>query len=404
LNTTEDRLEPATARLAAKPVLALVFTAGEVVLNPSRFPAGRKATAIGREAPPGGIALPGDPRVSRRHAALHADVLGQIRIVDQGSRNGVLVNRRRVPEALLGAGDVVQIGDSFFVVSMDSPQQAGPDAEIPALIGCAPVIRRLRAALARIAATDAALLLLGESGSGKDVAARALHDLSGRRGPFVAVNCSAIPEALAESQLFGHVGKAFTGAEASLGLFRAAAGGTLFLDEVGDLPMSVQPKLLRVLQDHCVRPLGQTASVAVDVRIVAATNRDLGKDIEQQRFRGDLYARLAELPPLEMPALRDRREDILLLLAHSLGLAQLRLDARLVEALLLDPWTYNVRALMTVARQVRMAAEEGPYDLGMVTMPGWTGATRRRSARSRYWLLARWTASRCPIECGWRRC
>ena len=170
------------------------------------------------------------------------------------------------------------------------------------------------------------------------------------------MNCGAIPEPLAESQLFGHLGGAFTGAhKPQPGVFRAAHGGTLFLDEIGELPAAVQPKLLRVLEDHVVTAVGGTAAVACDVRVVAATLRELPDEVAAGRFRGDLYARLADFP-LRLPSLRERREDILPLFAAALP-ATARPTTRLVSALLLDPWPYNVRELLKVAAQIRLRAE-----------------------------------------------
>jgi transcriptional regulator with GAF, ATPase, and Fis domain len=208
------------------------------------------------------------------------------------------------------------------------------------------------------------VLLLGESGSGKEVAARAVHELSGRKGPFVPVNCSAITESLAESQLFGHVAGAFTGAVARQGLFRAADGGTLFLDEAGEMPASLQPKLLRALQDRAVLPVGATAAQPCDVRIVAATNRDLRASVEKQSFRGDLYARLAEFP-IHLPPLRERRDDVLMLFAHALSSPPPRLEVEFAERLLRYPWPYNVRELLSLAKQLRIRGGAGPYTLDL---------------------------------------
>ena len=169
----------------------------------------------------------------------------------------------------------------------------------------------------------------------------------------MAVNCSAIPESLAESQLFGHLAGAFSGAVARPGLFRAAEGGTLFLDEVGELPQAIQPKFLRVLQDRMVLPVGGTTPVACDVRIVAATNRDLRGAVDEQRFRGDLYARLAQ-HTLAIAPVRERREDILLLLMNALGEPQPRLAPSLAEALLLYDYPFNVREIQSIAAQLRL--------------------------------------------------
>ena len=185
------------------------------------------------------------------------------------------------------------------------------------MLGGSPAMQRVYDLLDRYAASDATALVTGESGTGKELAALALHRRSRRaKAPFVAVNCSAVPEPLLESELFGHVRGAFTDAKtARSGLFQKAAGGTLFLDEIGELPLGLQPKLLRVLQARTVRPVGGDEEIAVDVRVVAATNRDIEAAVEEGRFREDLYYRLAVLS-LEMPPLRARGGDVLLLAQH----------------------------------------------------------------------------------------
>ncbi|HSD11337.1 MAG TPA: sigma 54-interacting transcriptional regulator, partial [Candidatus Binatia bacterium] len=187
------------------------------------------------------------------------------------------------------------------------------------LYGISPAMRRLREMIVKIAAADATVLVSGESGTGKEVAARAIHARSPRRDkPFVAINCGAIPEHLIESELFGHVRGAFTGAVTDRpGCFRVADGGTIFLDEIGELPIHLQVKLLRVLQERVFRPVGSESSVAVNVRVIAASNRDLQAAVKAGAFREDLFYRL-DVITLELPPLRDRREDIPLLTRHFL--------------------------------------------------------------------------------------
>jgi DNA-binding NtrC family response regulator len=355
-NTTEERALVRHAGPHRPPTLSLVYSGDEVRLPPVALELSRGPTSIGRDAT-SGIPLIGDRRASRHHATVHMGPTGTLRVVDEDSRNGTLINGRRVEQAMLSDGDVLAIGDSYFIVR-DGPAGVA-DTQISSLLGAAPCMRRLRSAIGRVGPTDATVLVLAESGCGKELVSRALHDVGGRGGPFVAVNCSAIPESLAESTLFGHAAGAFSGAVARAGLFRAAHGGTLFLDEVGELPEAVQPKLLRVLQDRMVLPVGESRPVACDVRIVAATNRDLRGAIAERRFRGDLYARLAE-HILDIAPLRERREDILLLLLHALGAPAPRLTPALVEALLLHPFPFNVRELEAVASQLRICAS--PYD------------------------------------------
>ncbi len=197
-----------------------------------------------------GIDLPEDGLASRVHATIDHDARhGTTRIVDLGSRNGLKVNGSRQAEVLLEDGDVIQIGESLLMLR--TVDQGEPKSTIPGLLGRSPAVQRLRNDLLRVGAADATVLLLGESGTGKEVAARSLHRASGRSGPFVAVNCSAFPPSLVESQLFGHRAGAFTGATRQHdGFFRSAEGGTLFLDEIGDLPEEQQPKLLRALEER----------------------------------------------------------------------------------------------------------------------------------------------------------
>ena len=210
-----------------------------------------------------------------------------------------------------------------------------------------------------VAATDARVLITGESGTGKELLAKAIHDASDRRGgPFVAINCSAMAENLLESELFGHEKGAFTGATRShKGLFQAAEGGTLLLDEIGDMPMRLQVKLLRVLQENQVRPVGSTEAISIDVRVISATHRDLQTLLTQGRFREDLYYRL-NVVNIRLPTLDDRREDIPLLVAHFLhviaqdGEQERKVYApEAVEMLVTAEWPGNIRQLYNVVRQ-----------------------------------------------------
>jgi DNA-binding NtrC family response regulator len=196
-------------------------------------------------------------------------------------------------------------------------QAAHPPSRPSELLGDSDAMSRVIQLVDRLAVAEVSVLVTGESGTGKEVVARALHERSRRaKAPFVAVNCAAVPEALLESELFGHVRGAFTGArESHTGLFQQADGGTLFLDEIGDMPAPIQPKLLRVLQERVVRPVGGSKEVPVDVRILAATNRDLEEAIEDRRFREDLYFRI-NVVQLPIPPLRARGADVLQLAQH----------------------------------------------------------------------------------------
>jgi two-component system response regulator HydG len=221
------------------------------------------------------------------------------------------------------------------------------------LIGDSAAMQKVHDLVSRVADADATVLIAGESGTGKEVVARAIHKKSARRGsPFVAVNCAAVPETLLESELFGHARGAFTDArEAHAGLFVQAKGGTLFLDEIGDMPLGLQPKLLRVLQERSVRPLGAKGEVPVDVRIVAATNRDIEAALEEGRFREDLYYRI-NVVQIRLPPLRARRADILPLALHFIRrFAETSkkdvtgLSKEVAEKLVAYGWPGNVREL-----------------------------------------------------------
>ncbi len=224
-------------------------------------------------------------------------------------------------------------------------------------------------ALRRVAPSRANVLIFGESGTGKELAARAIHELSGRSsGPFVVVNCAAIPETLLESELFGHERGAFTDArERRIGRFEAASGGTLFLDEIAEMAPALQAKLLRALQERSVERLGASQPIEVDVRFVAATNRDLDRDVAEGRFRADLYYRVAVVP-ITLPPLRERRGDVPLLVEEFLKRsAGSRLTPEALSALERHPWPGNVRELENAIERA-VALAEGP-ELGLADLP-----------------------------------
>ncbi len=236
------------------------------------------------------------------------------------------------------------------------------------LIGKAPAMQRLYRQIQKLAPTEATLLLYGESGTGKELVARAVHRLSRRSdGPFVAVNCAAIPEGLIEAEFFGAERGAYTGSHAArAGLFEQANGGTLFLDELGELPMSLQPKLLRALQEGCITRVGGRGEIRLDIRVVAASNRELIREVHEGRFREDLYYRIAVVT-LDLPPLRERREDIPLLVDHFAvrarrqhGLPDQPLPKALLRALMDRPWPGNVRELGNVVERLLLLAEDEP--------------------------------------------
>ena len=243
------------------------------------------------------------------------------------------------------------------------------------LIGESSEMRRVFNLLSRVAEADVSVLVLGESGTGKELVARAVHTRSQRKdGPFIAVNCSALPEALLESELFGHTRGAFTDARSPRrGLFQQAHGGTVFLDEIGDLPLALQPRLLRALQERKVRPVGSDTEIDIDVRVLAATNQDLESAVSEKLFRGDLYYRL-NVVQVRLPPLRARGNDVLLLAQHFLRQTAARLDKHVermspsvAERLLAYSWPGNVRELQNcIERAVALTA----YDqLGVDDLP-----------------------------------
>jgi transcriptional regulator with GAF, ATPase, and Fis domain len=288
-----------------------------------------------------------DPHVSRRHAQLLREP-GEARwsLVDLDSRNGTFVNGARVDRTPLGDGDVLRVGGTLLLFEQ---QQLPPDASLRAessgVRGPSLAMQRIRGDISLVAPHALSVLVLGETGTGKERVAEELHRLSGRPGRFIPVNCSAISAELAESELFGHVAGAFTGAvRASEGVFRAAHRGTLFLDEVGDMPAELQPKLLRALSKGEVRAVGSAEASTVDVRVIAATHKDLSRAVEHGLFRADLLARLAGWT-LELPPLRKRKEDVLPFARLALERAGSppMMSANAAEALLLHDWPLNVR-------------------------------------------------------------
>ncbi|MFA4943860.1 MAG: sigma-54 dependent transcriptional regulator [Lentisphaeria bacterium] len=264
------------------------------------------------------------------------------------------------PFDLALADALVRKAEAALAAAAEPGPEAGAVRDRCGFVGRSPAIQEVFKQLVRAAATDASLLLLGETGTGKELAARTLHQLSPRRaGPFVAVNCGALPETLVESELFGHAKGAFTGATADRpGRFEQASGGTLFLDEIADLPLPAQVKLLRVLDTRQVEPLGGTAARDVDLRIVAATNRDLQRDVAAGCFRADLYYRLCVVQ-IRLPPLRERRDDLPLLASHFLDrftAGRCTLAPATLDRLRAAEWPGNVRELRNALEHACLAA------------------------------------------------
>lgn len=250
-----------------------------------------------------------DKRVSAVHAHMRRLPEGWT-IEDAGSKNGTRLNGKPITRALLAQGDVIEAGRTFLVFCADTPRIPAVSPVPPGFVTVAGQLAAQLGKLTVLSRSVLAILVQGETGSGKELIARAVHELSGRRGPLSAINCGALPQSLVESELFGHRRGAFSGATADRpGLIRSADHGTLFLDEIGDLCLESQTRLLRVLQEGEVLSLGADKPMTVDVRVVAATHRDLTAMVRRGSFRADLLARLAGFV-VTLPPLRDRREDL----------------------------------------------------------------------------------------------
>lgn len=313
--------------------------------------------------------------ISTNHAQMRLDQ-GRWRLEDAGSRNGTRVNGRSIAHLVLADGDVIEVGRALllFRQALHAPPDARLDLDVrdprpsAGLCTLIPALAAEIEALERIAGSAIPVLLRGETGTGKEITARAVHALSGRKGAFVPVNCGAIPAALVESHLFGHARGAFSGAvRDELGFVRAADGGTLFLDEVGDLPAASEAALLRVLQEGEVVPVGTTRGVSVDLRIVAATHQPLEALVARGTFRADLLARLDGFT-FALPPLRERREDIGLLVAALLreshapaGAVELSIEVG--RALLRHDWPLNIRELGHCLARACTLAGGSPLEL-----------------------------------------
>jgi len=305
-----------------------------------------------------------DPKVSGIHCELRVEQRGYM-LRDLGSTNGTRVGACRIVAAYLEPGAVIGIGGTRLRLTLlDETNEIslwGAD-RFGELVGTSVVMRELFARIPVIAESDATVLVTGETGTGKELVAAAVHQASRRRdGPFVVLDCSSIPPNLIESEVFGHVRGAFTGAISSrAGVFERAHGGTLFLDEIGELSRDVQPKLLRVLETKQVQPLGGEKTLTTDVRMIAATNRNLVREVNQGQFRSDLYYRLA-VARLEIPPLRERKEDIPLLVKHFIGKLSgpsRQLKQRTLEMMQKYSWPGNVRELKNMIERAVMLQDE----------------------------------------------
>jgi DNA-binding NtrC family response regulator len=360
------RSSTAAGELAERSALAVrwVFPSYERALTVL----GETPIVLGRDAACD-VTLPGK-ETSRRHAEIQP--VGPLYVVrDLGSTNGVLLNGRRVEHAVLSDGDVLRLGDWIGVI-VAAEDGASPAFEVDEGMLVGPVLRPVLELGRRAARAGLSTVLEGETGTGKELLARALHTWSGRKGPLVAINCAALPESLAEAELFGHAKGAFTGAARSaLGKIRVADGGTLLLDEISRLSLALQAKLLRVLDQREVLPLGESTPVLVDVVVLAATQQPLNDLVLTDRFARDLQMRL-EGATLRLPPLRERRQEMGYLVTElAQKHAQSRapsLDAKLVEALCLYDWPGNLRELDQLVRRLISLYADQPK-LGLLHLP-----------------------------------
>jgi two-component system response regulator HydG len=345
----------------------------EVALGPEKgqrlfVDEGRATRALVGKSPACDLVLT-DPQVSRRHLAL--GVVGDdLRMTDLDSTNGTLLHGTRVHEASLRGGEVLELGGTTLCVSRHEGTVELPTAtSFGRVVGASLAMRRLYPLCERLAKSSVPILIEGETGTGKELLAEALHQASERSGgPFILFDCTAIPSNLVESELFGHERGAFTTAVSSRkGLFEQAHGGTLFIDEIGDLDLSLQPKLLRAIQESRIKRVGGDKWTQVDVRILAATRRDLDKEVQSERFRDDLFFRLV-VGRIELPPLRERKGDVALLANlfwKSLGGAG-ALPYEVLRRAEEYAWPGNVRELQNdVARAVAvgdLAKTEPPPD------------------------------------------
>ncbi len=349
---------------------------------------GRRRTILGRrpDAAEAGVEVV-HSTVSRQHAAVEWSARDGAHVVwDLGSSNGTWLDGDRLDDGAvtLQHGAVIRLGDVLVVYerAADDGAQMAQMVSLDEVPGASAAVTSLRTQVGLAGMDPSAVLVLGETGTGKERIASEIHRLSGRSGGFFAVNCAALAATLVESQLFGHVKGAFTGATAAQkGLFRDADGGTLFLDEVGELPLELQAKLLRVLQEREVMPLGSSQTYSVDVRVVAATNADVIGLVETGGFRRDLYARLA-MWEVTVPPLRDRRADVIAWgdrlfarWAAERGVAapaHVPWTAAAAQRLLVAPWDDNLRGVDRLVHAVAHRAVQGaPID--EIHLPAWLG-------------------------------
>jgi transcriptional regulator with GAF, ATPase, and Fis domain len=357
--------------VAAPPALSLKFVFPREVAGLTVRLA--RGLVFGRDPSSGtsAVCVP-HPTVSRRHANVQ-EAFGVPIVTDLGSSNGTLVDGVRIDKPTpVRVQSVVRFGDTIAIV--DEEAVAAPADEDTRIPGVGPRMARVRQVVARSAPETGAVLVLGETGTGKEWLAADVHRLSGRTGPYLKLSCAELSPQLIESELFGHERGAFTGAVAKhAGLFLSADGGTLFLDEVGELPLDLQAKLLRVLQEGEVRPVGSVQTLKTDVRVVCATNRDLARLVEEDRFRRDLYARLSVFE-VRLPALRERRQDILDWIDRFTARAtsergrpcNIQLQPAVAERILGHTWPENLRGIDRLVQRLLSISDQVTVGMSML--------------------------------------
>ena len=309
-----------------------------------------------------------DPAVSRHHCVLAVTTHG-VELRDLESTNGTTLAGFRVNSAFVGNGALIGVGETTLRVDLLADRLSAsisPEDRFGPVLGRSLAMRRLFAIAAQVAPSEATILIEGETGTGKGLMAEAIHAASRRaEGPFVTVDCASLPAQLIESELFGHEAGSFTGANVRrIGLFESASGGTILLDEIGEMPLELQPKLLRALERREIRRVGSNQRIAVDVRIIAATNRDLRREVNRGAFRSDLWYRLNTVR-LAIPPLRERREDIPLLVQHfhaQMSPDGTRPSSELIAKLMLGDWRGNIRELAHAVE--RASFTDDPVGLG----------------------------------------
>ncbi|NKE70738.1 sigma 54-interacting transcriptional regulator [Candidatus Manganitrophus noduliformans] len=380
----DEHEEPFTETITREPTLNLPGAARQkekgivrcqihIVSGPDEgkvFPLPEGVTRIGRSGR-NNVVL-SDPSVSGLHLEIEAGP-SAIQLRDLGSTNGTRINGQRIQSSVAEIGSEIQVGQTKLKIHPEEPTEPIAPPSLGRLIGQSPKMQDVFRMIRRGAKGEVAVLVQAETGCGKELVAQEIHRLSPRaQGPFITLDCSAIPKELIESELFGHEKGAFTTAVAQRkGAFELARGGTIFLDEIGELPLEMQPKLLRVLEERTFKRVGGNETLRSDFRIIAATNRWLDQEVLQGRFRQDLYFRLYVLP-IFLPPLRERKDDIPLLIEHFLKGRSVQVAPSAMEKLLAHTWPGNVRELRNVIERAVVMMEGSllsPEDLLFLQAP-----------------------------------